>query len=278
MFDLPGLSAGTLGPRAVLRVLQVLEYLAEHPEGRSLGQIYDRLKVPKTTLYTMLKTLRGAGYLDIVRGTYRLGALAVSLGVSMGASARRSFPECARDALESLSRRTGETSFLASLTTDGMHCRYLSVVESGSWLRFSVQPDSLKPAYATGTGRAMLAYLPQADLNDILSRMSFEKLTAKTLSSRRAVMTALMRVREEHISVSDSGTVSEVMSVAAPIFDANARVIAAVSAGGPTARMVPRLKAIQRAVRDTAYDISHGLGFAGDWPPATDTKHKRGTQ
>ena len=56
---------------------------------------------------------------------------------------------------------------LAVLTDDGLQCRYLSVVESGNWLRFSVQPDSLKPAYATGTGHAMLAFLPKPELQAI---------------------------------------------------------------------------------------------------------------
>lgn len=278
MFELSALERDGSGPRSILRVLQVLGHLAEHPEGLSLTQICVNLKLPKTTLFTMLKTLQGSGHLEVVDGNYRLGPPAISLGASMGASARRGFPACARDSLESLSRQTGETSFLAVLTADGMNCRYLSVVESGSWLRFSVEPDSVKPAHATGTGRAMLAYLPRADLDGILSRMSYQKLTPKTLGSRRAVMAALGRVRETHVSVSDSGTVSQVMSVAAPIFDANERVIAAVSAGGPTVRMVPRLTAIERAVRAAAHDISRHLGLPGHWPPDADGSARRPTR
>ncbi len=266
VFELAGLESRASGPRAILRVLQVLEYVAERPEGSSLAQMCDALKVPKTTLFTMLKTLQGSGHLELQNGRYRLGLPAVSLGIVMGASARRSFPNCAQASLESLSRQTGETSFLAELTADGTHCRYRSVVESGSWLRFSVQPDSLKPAHATGTGRAMLAYLPKADLDPILSRMRFEKMTSKTLGSRRAVLAALSKVRREHVSISDSGTVSQVMSVAAPIFDADARVIAAVSAGGPTGRISPKLTAIERAVRSAAQEISLTLGYVGHWP------------
>lgn len=267
MFELSGLDQGAAGPRAILRVLQVLAHLAEHPQGRSLTQMCDELQLPKTTLFTMLKTLQGSGHLELEQGLYKLGPPSVALGAALVASAKRNFPEGARDKLESLSRRTGETTFLSVLTADGMHCRYLQVVESGNWLRFSVQPNSVKPAYATGTGRAMLAHLPKADLEGILSRVQFEKLTQKTVSSRKALLAALAQVRREGVSVSDSGTVSQVMSVAAPIFDARGQVVAAISAGGPTVRMAPQLVGIQRVVRSTAEDISRDLGFAGE-PPA----------
>ncbi|MFD0666871.1 IclR family transcriptional regulator [Ramlibacter sp. MAHUQ-53] len=268
VFELQALEGSAPGPRAILRVMQVLGHLAEHPQGRTLGQLCEALGVPKTTLFTMLRTLQGSGHLEVASGVYRLGPLAVALGAAMAASARRNFPECARESLQSLSRRTGETSFLAVLTADGMNCRYVSVIESGNWLRFSVLPDSLKPSYATGTGHAMLAYLPPAEVEAILERVHFEKLTRKTVGSRKALLAALARVREEQVSVTDSGTVAEVMSVAAPIFDASGRVMAAVSAGGPAARMAPHLSSIRRMVRGTAEDISRTLGLVGDWPPA----------
>jgi DNA-binding IclR family transcriptional regulator len=54
--------------------------------------------------------------------------------------------------------------------------------------------------------------------------------------------------------------------VAAPIFDADGRVQAAVTVGGPTMRLTDRLPTIEQAVRDSAGDISRILGFAGDWP------------
>lgn len=269
MFDLQALGHSEAGPRGVLRLLQVLERLAQHPQGHTLAQLCEDLKLPKTTLFTMLKTLQGAGYLQLAEGLYRLGPPSVTLGAAMAASARRSFPDCAQETLESLCRRTGETAILAVLTADGMNCRYVSVVESGNWLRFTVQRDSLKPSYATGTGHAMLAYLPTAELQAILGRVKFEKITHKTIGSRRALLADLEKVRREHISISDSGTVAGVLSVAAPIFDDSGRVMAAVSAGGPSARMAPQLAAIQRAVRGAAEDISRTLGFAGDWPPAS---------
>ena len=99
--------------------------------------------------------------------------------------------------------------------------------------------------------------------------MQFEKITPKTVGSQRSLLSTLAKVRRDQVSTTDSGTVAQVMSVAAPIFNAQGRVMAAVSAGGPTARMAPHLSAIARLVRNTAEEISNRVGWLGPWPPAS---------
>jgi IclR family KDG regulon transcriptional repressor len=267
MFDVSGLSNKRFsGPRSILRLVQLFAKLSAHPEGQTLAQLCERLALPKTTLFTMLKVLEGAGYVVSDNGLYRLGTEAALLGAAMAESPRRSFPDCARGALETLCRTTGETGFLAVLTPDNLHCRYVAVVESENWLRFSVKLGSQRPSYATGTGRAMLAYLPKPEIDELLRRVRFEKVTPRTLSSRRALLAGLAQVRAQSISVVDSGTVNGVVSIAAPIFGMDGVVRAAVSAGGPSERVLGHQRSVERAVRACAEEISRILGFRGQWP------------
>ncbi len=267
MFNLSALvSTSATGPRSILRLLHLLGWLGAHPEGQTLAQLCGSLEQPKTTLFTMLKVLERAEYVRLLGGLYSLGPAAVALGSSMAENPQRNFPNCARGVLENLSQRTGETGFLAVLTPDRQFCQYVAVVETDNWLRFSVKLGSQKPAYATGSGRAMLAYLPDSELQPLLNRFSFDRLTAKTVSSRRAMLSSLKEVLKHGVSTVDGGTVAGVVSVAAPIFGANAQVVAAVSAGGPTARLTERLPLVQRAVRDSAQEISRILGYRGVWP------------
>ena len=163
----------------------------------------------------------------------------------------------------------GETGFLAVLSPDKLHCKYVAVVESENWLRFSVKLGSERPSYATGSGRAMLAYLPPYELDEVLRRARYAKITPRTVSSRRALLAGLKAVREQSVSVVDSGTVSGVVSIAAPIFRASdGAVRAAVSAGGPTERVVRRQRSVEHAVRECAEEISAILSFRGEWPRA----------
>lgn len=254
------------GPRSILRVVQVFAKLAAHPEGQTLSQLCQSLSLPKTTLFTMLKVLESANYLTNEGGAYRLGTQAVGLGATMAESPRRNFPECAKDALQTLLQRTGETCFLAVLTADRQFCRYVAVVETENWLRFSVKVGSQKAAYATGSGRAMLAYMPEKEVLQLLDTFPFERLTPKTVNSRRSLQASLKEVRKRCVSTVDSGTVAGVLAVAAPIFGADGQVAAALSVGGPNARMAERVIAVETAVKEAAEDISRVLGYRGEWP------------
>jgi DNA-binding IclR family transcriptional regulator len=268
VFDVAALTTpSNNGPRSILRLLQLLSQLSAAPEGRTLTQMCQALALPKTTLFTMLKVLHSAGYLVQDKGVYRLGKASVALGTAMSRVPHPGFPECAQGILQSLSRRTGETVFLSVLTRDRKFCKYVAVAESDNWLRYSVELGSQKPSYATGTGRVMLAYLPEREVKLLLDAVTFECITPGTVSSRRGLMAGLKEVRRHGVSAVDSGTVAGVVSVAAPIFDAAGRVVAALSVGGPSARIGLHLRAIESAVRDGAEEISRVLGYGGDWPP-----------
>ena len=267
MFDISPLTQSSLNaPRSILRVVQLFAKLGQHPHGQTLAQLCSSLGLPKTTLFTMLKVLEGAGYLRKDGGVYRLGPAAAALGASMADSPRRNFPECARGILDNLCQRTGETCFLAVFTPDREFCHYVAVVETDNWLRFSVKLGTHKPAYATGSGRAMLAYLPRDELELLLDKFPFDRLTGKTVASKRALLAGLRQVRKHAVSTVDSGTVAGVVAVAAPIFGPDGQVVAAVSVGGPTARLAERLPSMQQAVREAAEAISAVLGYRGAWP------------
>jgi DNA-binding IclR family transcriptional regulator len=258
---LPGADSG--GPRAILRVVQVLAALAAHPRGRTLAQLCEALQVPKTTLFNMLRVLQGARYVENDGGAWRLGPQAVSLAGMITDSSRRAFPDCALPLLQALSRRTGETVFLAELSADKRDSVYIAAVETDNWLRFSVKVGTQRPAYATGSGHAMLAFLPRHELDAALAGVRFDPVTSRTVTSKRALATALAQVRRTSVSVVDSGTVAGVTSVAAPIFGAQGAVLAAVIAGGPSDRMARRLGDIQQAVKAVAQEVSELLGYRG---------------
>ena len=267
MFDVSSLNGRSLGgPRSVLRVVQVLGKLGEHPGGQTLSQLCRALELPKTTLFTLLKVREGANYLVNAAGSYRLGPEAVALGAAMAENPKRNFPACAKGILESLCHRTGETCFLAVLTPDHQLCKYVAVVETDNWLRFSVKLGSHKPAFATGTGRAMLAYLPDDDVARLLDTLKFERITSKTVASRRALLAGLKAVRERGASIVEGGTVAGVVSIAAPVFGVDGCICAAVSVGGPSDRLIARMLEFERAVRYAAEEISRSMGYRQEWP------------
>lgn len=114
----------------------------------------------------------------------------------------------------------------------------------------------------------MLAYLSPAEVRQLLETVRFERITAKTVSSRRELLASLQEVRKQGVSAVDSGTVPGVIAIAAPIFDADGRAMAAVTVGGSTSRLAECMRQVQDNVRGAAEAISRVMGYRGDWPPA----------
>jgi hypothetical protein len=113
------------GPRSALRVMDILLAVATEPEGLSLAKISDRLRLPKTSVFSLLRALEGGGYLRNHDGRYTLGDQALKLGASLGQA--RSFPKCARPAPEWLARETEETILLGVLSEEGHEISYFAI-------------------------------------------------------------------------------------------------------------------------------------------------------
>src|SRR5579872_7333077 len=70
----------TEGPRAPLRVMMILEVLAEHRTGITLTTLSQVIGLPKTSVLSLLKTLEGSGYVVAKDLRYYLGPFGYRLG------------------------------------------------------------------------------------------------------------------------------------------------------------------------------------------------------
>jgi len=70
---------------SVTKSLKILELIAKNPQGLNLGDIYRELNIPKTTCYSILKSLYDEDavyYKDLEKKTYTIGAKMYSIGQS----------------------------------------------------------------------------------------------------------------------------------------------------------------------------------------------------
>jgi len=246
--------------RATDRVIDILELAAASREGLALKDVSRGVETPKSSLLPLLRTLTARGYLEQGRaGEYRLGPKAVELG---GRSrGRRDLVETARPALEALMRRTGETVFLATLTSDGTGITYLDKVESEQIIRYSSGVGDRRPLHATASGKAILAFLPEARRAEIFESMELVRYTERTIATLPALRASLEEVRRSGVCVNVEEIVHGACGIAAPILDHGGAVLAACAIGGPTDRVRPRLRELAADVKATAETIARRL----DW-------------
>ena len=252
-------------PRATARVLKVLEVLADQARRMSLAELSEALDVPKTSLFAILKGLEQVGYVVFEDDTYVLGAQARRLAEAIQGG--RSFTDLARPILEGLARASGETVILGTLSEDHRHVEYALVVESDSWLRFSVNVGVRRPLSSAASGHAILSYLPAGERERYLASGPFQRFTEKTVATRSALGKVIAKVRADGCAMTVDGTVTAATGIAAPYFDRRGAVAGSVLIAAPTSRVVERESEIKKLAGQGAEAISRLLGYAGACPP-----------
>lgn len=256
------------GHRAANRVVDILELVAGSRDGLALREVSAQLEAPKSSLLPLLRALTARGYLEQSRaGEYRLGPRVQALGT--GTRAHRELGDVARPALADLMRRTGETVFLGTLASDRLTVVYVDKVESAQIIRYSAGVGDRRPLHATSLGKAILAFLPEDEREEILRALPLERHTERTVTTATALRASLDETRRAGVSVSVDEMVRGASGVAAPIVDRDGRVVGACSIGGPTDRMRSQLRQLATEVKTTARAVSALLGYR-----APDNGHK----
>jgi IclR family transcriptional regulator, KDG regulon repressor len=157
----------------IARALRVLEYVALEGRELTLTEIHTRLKLPKTTCFRYLQTLRAAGLIDYdpVSDRYRSGEKLARLSASPD---RSPLVTAALPTMRALRDRFNETVNLAELIDKDVV--YREIVESRRSLRMQARIGAHDPAHTTSLGKALLASLPPERLLQHLPA----RLTART--------------------------------------------------------------------------------------------------
>lgn len=247
------------GHRAANRVVDILELLATRPEGLPLRDVSAQLEAPKSSLLPLLRALTARGYLAQGRAReYRLGPSALDLGATV--STPRDLVETARPLLVALMRRTGESVFLGTMSSDRTAIVYADRVESGHIIQYAGGVGDRRPLHATSIGKAILAFLPAGERDEIVESLSLSRHTERTVTSLPALRASLEEVARTGVCVTIEELVVGASGLAAPVFDRHGRVAGACAIGGPTDRVRPRLRALATEVKATARALSARLG------------------
>lgn len=245
---------------SILRALQILECFMDSRTEWTLKALVEQLGLPTTTVFRQVSTLAERGYLeqDPVRKSYRPGPrlLLLSSAILGQSDLRRT----ARPELERLSEVARETINLSVLLEHEIF--YLDKVETHRSIVCNTQVGSRVPAYATGSGKIMLAGQSPEYIDQYCQWMAeaARPLTENTITDPDQLRQALVLARTRGFAVDDGEIEEGLTCVAAPIYDMNQRVAAAVSISGPTYRMEEDWEMMIREVCQTAANISRLLG------------------
>jgi len=253
------------------KVLRILEALDGSPTGLQLREVAEQTGVNKSTAYRFLAHLENEGYLfRDDAGAYIVGPKLARLGA--GVAYHATLRRLSRPTLASLLKKTKETVNLGVL--DGHEVLYLDVMESPHTFRMVSQPGMHRPLSCTALGKAILAFLPTEQQEELLSTLTFKRITRRTIGNLPRLKKELARTAQQGYALDDQETDLGARCVAAPILDESGKVAGAISVSGPATRISRgRIRAFASAVKNGARIISMRLDhsrtigvFAGRMP------------
>ena len=240
-----------------LRVLTVLEQLANTQYPQTLAQLTQRTGLPKTTLMRMLQSLEKAAFV-----TRMPGDMGYVPGPRINHLATRvldtpHFLRACRHVLGRLVAITGESCNLTAPVGDAVN--YLARVESAEPLRLQLHMEigSLVPLHCTASGKLFLALAGDLQRRQMLDRIELTRCTPKTLCDRQALENELQRIRTQGIGVDDEEFVRGMVAIAVPVHNEQGQVLAAIACHTPTAqRTLAELLRYVTPMRDASRGMS----------------------
>ncbi|WP_232834381.1 IclR family transcriptional regulator [Rhodoferax ferrireducens] len=245
-------------PMALTRVLRLLQLLADQPAGMALASLCVAMNAPKTSVLSLLRGLTAHGYLQRSDTVYRLGPESFSLGASLVSAC--SLDVVALPFLREAVARCGETALIARIDRAAGQLVYGPIVESARPIRYAVSVGTTRPLFVSAAGRALLAFQDEAWRRDYLRRADLRAMTEHSVTDRAQLARLIEEVRISGVAVTFGEVTPDVAGFAAPIFEPDGRVNAALIIATPIERGRATADALQRLVVTLAQNISHALG------------------
>lgn len=247
------------GTQAVQRALGLLKTFDETQPERGLSDLARGAGLNKTTTYRLLSALEREGLIaKSANGeTYRLGPAAITLGAR--ALRSNTLYAASRAELDALAASTGETATLEILVEGDT--LILAEVRGLHLVGATPEVGTRWRAYATSTGKAILAHLPPDARSAALPR-KLTALTGRTITNRRRLERELEDVARQGYATAVEELETGFVAIGAPIFDHAGQVAAAISVGGPRTRLTnERILELAALLKPAAQRISQRLGF-----------------
>jgi DNA-binding IclR family transcriptional regulator len=246
---------------ALARGLEILSYFTHDKRILSGAQLAKMAQLPRASVFRMLQTLEHAGYIERVgepgtHPSYRLGVAVLRLGFEFLASME--LTEQGRPVIESLSDACGYSSHI--VVRDGRDVVIVAKALGRHATFHAIQVGARLPAHATVLGRVLLADASLGALEELYANVPMKAYTPSTPTTPQALKALVDEAQAAGYAMSQGGFESGISTIAAPVFNEDKKVCAAVSVTVLSARIPEeKLPLLITQVRESAHVLTWRL-------------------
>jgi DNA-binding IclR family transcriptional regulator len=247
---------------SVLRGLSILELLAAHPEGLNPKQIAFKRQFHLSTCYHLLNTLETAGYV-VKNPSTQLFQLSGKIGYTVHDTASPAqLVKHLSPHVHALQEATFETAYLSLWYQNEVVLS--SIAESPLSVRVkALTIGYAEAAHAMALGKAILAYLPEAIVDEYLSRHGLPRLTGNTITDLPTLKTHLAEIKKQAYSIDHEEFLPDVYCIGAPVFDAQQHITGAIAISVPATRYRSQAETLLPKVLEAGRTATRALKILG---------------
>jgi len=241
------------------RALELLNLLSTSASPMNVMEISKALDVTRTTTYAMLNSLQSKNYVekDAETGKYCIGYKVLELAASY--HHQYPFLYVAEKYIVSMAQKWSLKVNVSVYKAPAV-CLLLASKDP-SFLIPRMVIGHVMPAYATASGKVLLAALPQDELIDTLDSVALTQYTKKTITDKKELLSCLQQVKEIGYATETEELMIQRSCVAAPIKNRAGQIIAAISFSGSTDTVIQNLSGLTNDIILTGTQISAELGY-----------------
>lgn len=209
-------------------LFDIVERIFEREEA-GVTEIADEIGVSKGTVHKHLKTLEQHGYVVNEGGRYRLGLKFLTFGGYI----RDQNPLC-RLGRETATEIAGEANQMGSFVLrEDVHGVMTFIDNDRYGLRDSVPLGNRFLLHQNGSGKAILAELPDEEIEAFVERTGLPAETDNTITDPDELWDEIRTIREHGYATSFEERIEGVQSVAAAVSGPDADIFGAITLAGP---------------------------------------------
>lgn len=246
---------------SLVRGFKIISAFTVAQPALKVSEIAEMTGIDQATVYRFVYTLEKMGYLVREKDTKRYRQGVKMLTISLPARAGIAVREAGLPVMTELSQRIKETVRMNVL--DDVDIVTIAILQEMDKLVFPTPIGHRMPAYATATGKVLLAFQPMESWEKLIAKIDFAPRTLQTITDPQVFREELMKIRQVGYAIQDGEMVVGYGSIAAPIFGHDKLIAGAMSISGLSIEVLnnEKLNTFIAELVKSSMEISMKIGF-----------------
>lgn len=247
--------------QSLSRGFSVLEKVCLSQTPLSLSELAKKSALSIGAIQRLSYTLEKLGLLDRDPQTKRFRAGSRMISLALTITRNLELIKVAHPLMQALSDEIGEVVGLGAM--EGDHIILVDIIHTQQLLNINMNTGAVIQPHSTATGKAILAFLPDTKIEQILTLHGLPKLTSNTITSVQSYKKTLQQVKARGFATAFDENAYGLTTISAPVRNSDGEVAAAMTIMVPTMK-IPKEKfvsAFRKKVVHTADQISLAMGY-----------------